>query len=410
MEINTTLAAGVAELCVVGRLDAYWADHLTSAVEEILHSGVHHVRVDMAGVPYMSSAGVRVLLRFRKQAQQLSGSFVVIQPSPAVRSVLEMAGLVVLFGDQQAPAAPLDAGRHVELDGVDFEHFVLEPSAALHCRVLGDCAKLQTGGYGVADCRALEANGTTLALGLGALGGDYQECRGRFGELLAVGGVAACQPTDGTNRSDYLLSAGALVPTLQMLYGVACEGAFQRLIRFECGAATGPATLSRIVGDCTAEVDAPALAVVVVAESAGLMGATLRRSPDGGDGLHCDMPAVRQWLSFTPERVHNLGVALAVGVVASPGGKLDPFLRPLSATSHLLAHFHAATFPYRPLRKGRIDLRETVQGLFEAGSVQSVLHLLNDDREIVGGGESAFVRGACWVGPIADIVDARPAS
>jgi hypothetical protein len=101
--------------------------------------------------------------------------------------------------------------------------------------------------------------------------------------------------------------------------------------------------------------------------------------------------------------VHTLGVALAVGVAARAPSALDPFLRPLALGSPLSAHLHAATFPYRPLRKGRIDLRESVQMLFESESVQSLLHLLNDDREIVGGGESAFVRGACWVGPLGTI-------
>ena len=94
MEITKKSLAGTVELRVGGRLDAHWADHLTRAIDEILHSGAHHLRVDMSGVSYMSSAGVRVLLRFRKQAQQLSGSFVVVQPSVAVRTVLEMAGLV----------------------------------------------------------------------------------------------------------------------------------------------------------------------------------------------------------------------------------------------------------------------------------------------------------------------------
>ena len=41
--------------------------------------------------------------------------------------------------------------------------------------------------------------------------------------------------------------------------------------------------------------------------------------------------------------------------------------------------------------------------LFEAETVQSVLHLLNDDRRIVGGGQSALVRGACWISPVTEI-------
>lgn len=400
MEITRTLNEGVAELTVVGRLDAYWADHLTNAIDEILHTGTHHLRVDMSSVPYMSSAGVRVLLRFRKQAQQLSGSFVVIQPSTAVRTVLEMAGLVVLFGDE-APRTPAAVeGQRFELDGVCFERFLLDAGAALQCRVLGDSLKLQSQGYAAADCRPLDAGASTIAVGLGAFGSGYEECRGRFGEFLAAGGVAVSQPTDGTNRSDYLLSAGALVPRLQVLYGVACEGAFQKLIRFDCEAGKGPAALSSIVRGCLQDGDAGPVGIVIIAESAGLMGATLRRSPDGGGGLQCDMPAVREWLSFAPERVHGMGVALAVGVVAPSPSELDAFLRPLDAVVPLHGHFHAATFPYRPLRKGRIDLRESVQVLFEAETVRSVLHLLNDEREIVGGGESAFVRGACWVSPI----------
>jgi anti-anti-sigma factor len=403
MEITKTLAAGVAELVVSGRLDAYWADHLTSAIEEILYEGTHHLRVDMSSVPYMSSAGVRLLLRFRKQAQQLSGSFVVIEPSAAVRSVLEMAGLVVLLGEEATRAPAPVEGERFAIDGIGFERFVLDATAALRCRVLGDSRKLTREGFAATDCRPLSAGASTIALGLGVLGGDYEECRGRFGEFLAAGGVAACQPADGTNRSDYLVSAGALVPTLQVLYGVACEGTFKTLVRFECDVARGPAPLSTIVRGCLDGDDAAAVGIVIIAESAGLMGATLRRSPDGGAPLHCDMPAVREWLSFTPERVHSMGIALAVGVVARAPSRLDPFLRPLEVSSPVTGHFHAATFPYRPLRKGRVDLRESVQVLFEAGTVQSVLHLLNDDREIVGGGESAFVRGACWVSALREI-------
>jgi hypothetical protein len=60
-------------------------------------------------------------------------------------------------------------------------------------------------------------------------------------------------------------------------------------------------------------------------------------------------------------------------------------------------------FSYRPLKKGEIDLKTTVATLFEAETLQAVLHLLNDDREVVGMGQSEFVRGACWIGPIYEI-------
>jgi hypothetical protein len=48
-----------------------------------------------------------------------------------------------------------------------------------------------------------------------------------------------------------------------------------------------------------------------------------------------------------------------------------------------------------------------VSTLFEAETLQGVLHLLSDSRDIVGVGDSEFVRGACWVAPITEIVADR---
>ena len=67
-----------------------------------------------------------------------------------------------------------------------------------------------------------------------------------------------------------------------------------------------------------------------------------------------------------------------------------------------MGHFHAAAFSYRPLQKGDIDLKATVSTLFETEALQSVLHLLTDDREAAGKQESEFVRGACWVGEVSE--------
>ena len=48
-------------------------------------------------------------------------------------------------------------------------------------------------------------------------------------------------------------------------------------------------------------------------------------------------------------------------------------------------------------------MKPAIRSLFEAGGLLGVLHLLADDREIAGGGESELLRGACWVSPIHSI-------
>jgi len=39
----------------------------------------------------------------------------------------------------------------------------------------------------------------------------------------------------------------------------------------------------------------------------------------------------------------------------------------------------------------------------EAETIQGVLHLIGDDRQIAGAGESEFQRGALWAGPVGEV-------
>jgi len=144
----------------------------------------------------------------------------------------------------------------------------------------------------------------------------------------------------------------------------------------------------------------------MIGESAGLVGAALRRSPVAANA-RADVfafPGVREWLSFTTEPAHTKSVVLLAGIaVQGDGEKLRSWVRPLGsragARPAISGHLHAAAFSYRPVPKGRIELKESVRALFEGQSLDGILHLLTDDR---GGTarESEFVRGACWIAPI----------
>lgn len=406
MEIRKQTRPDALELKVSGRLDAYWADHLAAAIEESLQTGDHRLRVDMESVAYMSSAGIRILLRFRKQVQNLGGSFVVVDPSPAVRSVLEMVGLEALLEEPgpTAEAPRRNATTRVHA-GVEFEVFEAMPGAAKQARFIGDPRALERDHCGITPLR-LEPS--VLALGLGVLGEVGDEGRARCGEFLGVGGAAAYLPVDGSGVADYVVATGTLRPEIGVAYAAACDMSAATLVRFEAPPAQGALELTKLMQACLDLSAAPLAAVAMVAESAGLLGAALRRSPvsgdPGGDHFTFAFPGIRQWLSFTPERVHARSVALVVGLVGRSAAD-DPtsFLRPMSFGSDAVGHFHAAAFGYRPLRKGTIDLVEAVGGLFDDGAPLGILHLLNDDRPIVGSGDSLFVRGACWVAPVAGI-------
>jgi hypothetical protein len=239
-------------------------------------------------------------------------------------------------------------------------------------------------------------------VGLGAFGSGFQDCKERFGEFLAVAGAAAYQPGDGSNAADFMLGSQTAFPEVQTLYGVVAEGSFSKMARFESIDPADPIALTSL-GEAALELTGTDAAwLVIVAESAGLSGVSLRKSPVSGGGVALfDHPEIRNWLSFTTERAHVRSLVIATGVVTRPGhDELAALVRPFSRNAKVHGHVHAAAFSYRPMPHGLIELDDTIHAIFEKETIAGVLHLIGDDRESARVSESEFLRGACWVAPI----------
>ena len=176
-------------------------------------------------------------------------------------------------------------------------------SQPLSCTLIGQPERLGSTGYSNADCRSLNFPSGTFGLGLGAFGEGFADCESRFGEFLAAGGCAIALPTsDADAMPDFIVEQGGLVPRVETLYALAGKGDFSAMVRFDALAENhGKIKLSELVGTLIDLSAAEAIAFVVVAEAAGLVGATLRKSPAGAPLAH-ELPAVRDWLSFTTER------------------------------------------------------------------------------------------------------------
>jgi anti-anti-sigma factor len=404
MEIRKQRVGDVLELEIQGRLDGYWADHLSQSIEDVVREGAHNLRLNLSGVSYLSSAGIRVLVRAHKQLSAIQGSFSVSAPSEAVRSILQLTGLVDLLIPAVTRGLKAPSAQILEKENIRFEVVNLTPGARLSCRVIGDPAPLLGEGFREEDCRSVAFSNSSFGLGLGAFGSSFADCAGRFGEFLAVCGAVTYLPADGTNVPDYMLAAGNFIPQIEVLYSILCEGDLQMVVHFERKDAGSDAKLGEIVEGCLEIAEAEDRGIVMIAESAGLIGTTLRRSPalrDSKIGLFA-FPQVRDWLSFAAEPVYTHALTLVVGVAARTASRpLVSLLRPLGHAA-LAAHFHAAAFSYRPLKKRELDLQATTANLFEVEAPRALLHLLHDDRQITGAGESQFARGTCWIGPISN--------
>lgn len=90
MDITETSEGGKAVAVLDGRLDTATAAVTEAKLTEMLGRGA--VIADLSAVRYVSSAGLRVLLKAAKQAKGAGHAFAVVGLQPAVREVFEISG------------------------------------------------------------------------------------------------------------------------------------------------------------------------------------------------------------------------------------------------------------------------------------------------------------------------------
>jgi anti-sigma B factor antagonist len=84
-------------LIVRGELDAYSAPTLDASVEELIAGGSRRLVIDLEGVGFIDSSGLRSLIRARKQLGDDASALQLRRPQPATVRLLEITGLTEHF-------------------------------------------------------------------------------------------------------------------------------------------------------------------------------------------------------------------------------------------------------------------------------------------------------------------------
>jgi anti-anti-sigma factor len=77
-----------------GRLDSGTSDALEERLEGVMKDGVCGCVMELAGVDFMASAGLRVLLGLAKRLTPRGGVVALVAPQPMVLQVLSLSGMV----------------------------------------------------------------------------------------------------------------------------------------------------------------------------------------------------------------------------------------------------------------------------------------------------------------------------
>ena len=98
MDINVRKRSDVHVVQLRGTLrmgDA--VDGLRQALEEVVHSGGHHLVINMAEVPMIDSSGIGLLVRFLASTKERGGNIKLLNPSKFAVQTLKLVGVLNLF-------------------------------------------------------------------------------------------------------------------------------------------------------------------------------------------------------------------------------------------------------------------------------------------------------------------------
>jgi len=97
MEINQTIVNNIPVVAVIGRIDATTSRDLETALNDLIDQNQADIVLDLGGVEYISSVGLRVMLAALKKVRPKKGDVKLVSLQPFVREVFEITGFTKLF-------------------------------------------------------------------------------------------------------------------------------------------------------------------------------------------------------------------------------------------------------------------------------------------------------------------------
>lgn len=89
MKVEKKLENGVLFIAILGRLDTLTAPEFEKEVEDL--EGTREIILDLKNLDYLSSAGLRILLRMQKTMNG-KGSMKLIHVKPNIMEIFEITG------------------------------------------------------------------------------------------------------------------------------------------------------------------------------------------------------------------------------------------------------------------------------------------------------------------------------
>lgn len=97
MELTEKKTGDINILGLTGRLDAYSATEVEKKLDAVIGTGCVKLVLNLEGLEYISSSGLRVLLSQLKKVRKQQGDIKLACMKPYIREVFDIAGFTQLF-------------------------------------------------------------------------------------------------------------------------------------------------------------------------------------------------------------------------------------------------------------------------------------------------------------------------
>lgn len=399
---------------VEGRLDAHGALQMQNAWKEHVREDVLYAVLDMGAVDYLSSAGLRSLVKIFKGLSLHGGAACLAGLQGYCRDVMDMAGfsgsIPICETREQALAYCQEIIRQKEqlaqwddLQSVELDCGTVRVIPAGEQRgviyVLGDVKNILSSSITASDLCSKRFSETEYSIGAGALGGEVGDYLPILGEMITIGGTMVWLPTDGNDTPDFLIpKSDKGQVTIRTVFNVSLGGRFNELMMFHSNAKEGVSIsgLYRALFDLSRSRRPDfkgILGVAMRAQMSGVLGSGIRKSPiadftPANEQMITHPDNIAEWFDSDTTPRHKEVTVLVCGVGVDLTADLsgyDPemfhkvfYLHPSNRGQKTeLLHNHAVVFHKMPMPERAVNLEAEIHRIIEEGEFLDMRHLLD---------------------------------
>lgn len=414
MEITSKRVEGMLVVTPVGRLDAYGALKLDEILDKLIQESDTELVFNLVNVTYLSSGGIRSLLRVERILQGRGGMIRICNINQYPLEVLKMAGFDQIFSIYSTvDEAVKSQYPHNDSVSVDWnklpkygdENVSLTVMEVTHddsrLKVVGDVSKILNSQLGENDIYTRKFSETEYSIGLGGLGEKNQDFFKIMGEMITIGGTMVWLPTDGHDTPDFLIPAtdtGKV--TIHTGFNVALDGNFHDVIFVESKKSEGftidelYASIFKMASEIRPSFEG-IISMAMQADIGELYSSGIKISPitkfaPENREIITHPDNVGSWMNIPKKPVYQGQTIVSFGVGVDLEADLSVFdeevlgslfyIHPANISNRkMLLHNHAVIFKHVPIEKTKnLDLE--IQKIAKNGDFMDMSHMLDNTR------------------------------